>query len=57
MHFWRSKSSFAVVAAYVMMVQWALLALLFAFAFATSIAIKLSVIFNRQFSPSNSWTD
>jgi len=35
----------AVVAAHVMMVQWALLAALFAFTFATSIAIKSTVIF------------
>jgi hypothetical protein len=57
MRFWQSKLSFAVVAARIMMVQWALLASLFAFAFATSIAIKSSIIFNQQFSPSNSWTD
>jgi hypothetical protein len=43
---WWSKLSFAVVAARVMIVQWALQASLFAFAFATSIAIKLSIIFN-----------
>jgi hypothetical protein len=56
-HFWWSKLSFAIVTAHVMMVQWALLASLFAFTFVTSIAIKLSIIFNQWFSPSNFWTD
>jgi hypothetical protein len=40
-----------------MMVQWALLVALFAFAFATSIAIKSTVIFKQWFSPSSSWMD
>jgi hypothetical protein len=44
--FWQSKSAFAVVAAHIIMVQWALMAALFAFSFSASLFINSTVNHN-----------